>query len=146
VALIEQPYRVASRRAPAPAPQLDAAWLAVIAQLRSNEREGLPLIAGGRSMGARVACRTAGACGALAVLCLARRRAGTSPVKTRLSELDLLAVPTLVVQGDRDPFGIPPEAANRTVVLVHGDHNLRKDHAAIAIAISGWLEAVLPPR
>ncbi len=67
VALIEQPYRVAGRRSPAPAHQLDAAWLAVVEQLR----EVPPLLCGGRSSGARVACRTAAATGAAGVLCLA---------------------------------------------------------------------------
>ena len=83
VALVEQPYRVAGRRSPAPAGQLDVAWSAVVQHLRTGELEGLPLVAGGRSLGARVACRTAGALGAVGVLCLAfplqppRRRAGT---------------------------------------------------------------------
>src|SRR5213592_3767885 len=70
VALVEQPYRVAGRRSPAPARQLDAAWLAAIDYLMAGELRGLPLFVGGRSLGARVACRTAEAAGALAVLCL----------------------------------------------------------------------------
>ena len=106
VVLVEQPYRVAGRRAPAPAKQLDAAWRAVIDALRADELNGLMLIVGGRSMGARVACRTAASSGAIAVLCLAfplqpPRRSGPRP--TRIDELDLLTVPTLVVQGERDP-------------------------------------------
>ena len=68
VALVEQPYRVAGRRSPAPAGQLDAAWSAVVRHLCAEELEGLPLVAGGRSLGARVACRTAGALGAVGVL------------------------------------------------------------------------------
>ena len=84
VALVEQPYRVAGRRSPAPAPQLDAAWLAVVAALRGDALKGMKLICGGRSSGARVACRTAADAGAAAILCLAfpvhprgdRRRAG----------------------------------------------------------------------
>src|SRR6187402_2017334 len=71
VALVEQPYRVAGRRSPAPAHQLDTAWIAVIEHLLADELRGLPLIAGGRSSGARVACRTAEATGAVGVLCLA---------------------------------------------------------------------------
>ncbi len=71
VALVEQPYRVAGRRSPAPARQLDAAWLAVAEALLAGELSGLRLIAGGRSSGARVACRTAADTGAVAVLCLA---------------------------------------------------------------------------
>src|SRR6185437_12715355 len=71
VALVEQPYRVAGRRSPAPARQLDAAWLAVVESLRAGPFAGLPLVAGGRSSGARVACRTAAATAADGVLCLA---------------------------------------------------------------------------
>ncbi len=71
VALVDQPYRVAGRRSPAPAPQLDAAWTAVVEHLVGGELADLPLVAGGRSIGARVACRTAEATGAVAVLCLA---------------------------------------------------------------------------
>ena len=70
-ALVEQPYRVAGRRSPAPAHQLDAAWIAVVEQLRADVLDELPLVTGGRSSGARVACRTAAATGAAAVLCLA---------------------------------------------------------------------------
>ena len=113
VVLVEQPYRVAGRRSPAPARQLDAAWTAVVDQLRAGELRGLPLIVGGRSSGARVACRTAVATGAVGVLCLAfplqpPRRAAPAP--SRLSELDAVTVPTLVVQGSRDAFGIHPPA------------------------------------
>ena len=94
----------------------------------------LPLIVGGRSLGARVACRTADATGAVGVLCLAfpllpPRR--SSPPKSRLPELDAVTVPTLVVQGARDPFGIPPASALRTVVEVPGDHSLRTDLDAV---------------
>ncbi len=95
VALVEQPYRVAGRRAPAPAHQLDAAWLAVAAQLRAGPLAGLPLLAGGRSSGARVACRTAEELGAVGVLCLAFPlrpvpRAGR-PQQDRSPELDARA-------------------------------------------------------
>src|SRR5271154_6873323 len=71
VTLVEQPYRVAGRRSPAPAAQLDAAWIAVMAHLRAKALRGLPIVCGGRSSGARVACRTATDAGAAAVLCLA---------------------------------------------------------------------------
>ena len=57
VALIEQPYRVAGRRSPAPAHQLDAAWIAVVADLKRKTLKGLPVVCGGRSSGARVALR-----------------------------------------------------------------------------------------
>jgi uncharacterized protein len=147
VVLVEQPYRVAGRRAPAPAHQLDAAWTAVIDHLRAHEIRGLPLVVGGRSSGARVACRTAGATAAVGVLCLAfpllpPRRAGGKPAQSRLPELDAVTVPTLVVQGARDPFGMPPAAAQRTVVQVEGDHSLRTDLAAVGDAVRAWLSAV----
>jgi uncharacterized protein len=147
VALVQQPYSVAGRRSPAPAPQLDAAWIAVVEHLRAGALRGLPLVAGGRSSGARVACRTAEATGAIAVLCLAfplrpPRRAGPAP--NRLPELDAVTVPTLVVQGSRDAFGIPPAAARRMVVEVQGDHSLRTDLPAVAAAVRDWLEKILP--
>lgn len=136
VALVEQPYRVAGRRSPAPAAQLDAAWVSVIAQL---PLEGLPLIVGGRSSGARVACRTAAEVGAAAVLCLAfPLHPPGRPEKNRLDELDAVEVPTLVVQGERDPFGLPPPGPNRTVVTVPGTHSLRSS-STVAAAVSAWL-------
>ena len=144
VALVEQPYRVAGRRAPAPAHQLDAVWTAVVDRLLAGELRGLPLVAGGRSSGARVACRTAEATGAVGVLCLAfplqpPRRAGAPPAASRLAELDAVGVPTLVVQGARDRFGIPPAGQRRTVVEVAGDHSLRTDLGAVADAVRAWL-------
>ena len=145
VALVEQPYRVAGRRAPAPAHQLDAAWIAVVKQLLDDEALHAPLVVGGRSLGARVACRTAAETGAAAVLCLAfplqpRRKANPPP--SRLPELDAVAVPTLVVQGDRDQFGLPPPAANREVVVVRGDHGLRADLEAVSSAVASWLRGL----
>jgi len=143
VALVEQPYRVAGRRSPAPPGQLDAAWTAVIEHLRGAELEGLPLIVGGRSLGARVACRTAAAMQASAVLCLAFPvHPPGRPEKSRLEELDAVTLPTLVVQGDSDPFGMPPPAANREVVRVPGDHGLKKDLDAVASAVAAWLSRV----
>lgn len=142
VALVEQPYRVAGRRSPAPAPQLDAAWLAVIAHLRAAGLDGLPLVAGGRSSGARVACRTAAEGGAAAVLCLAfPLHPPGRPDKSRLPELEAVGVPVLVVQGERDPFGIPPEGERRRVVLVPGTHSLRTT-APISAAIRDWLASL----
>jgi predicted alpha/beta-hydrolase family hydrolase len=148
VALVEQPYRVAGRRSPAPAGQLEAAWTAVVEHLREGELRGLPLVVGGRSLGARVACRTAEAAGAVAVLCLAfplqpPRRSGRPASPSRLHELDAVEVPTLVVQGERDPFGIPPPGANRTVVRVPGNHSLKADVEAVAAAVEGWLPDVM---
>ena len=135
VALIEQPYRVAGRRAPAPAHQLDEAWLTVVPQLFPD----LPLIVGGRSLGARVACRTAAELEAKAVLCLAFPvHPPGKPEKSRLAELEDVTVPTLVVQGERDPFGIPPAGPNREVVLIPGTHSLRSS-PDVATAVSDWL-------
>jgi uncharacterized protein len=143
VALVEQPYRVAGRRSPAPARQLDAAWTAVVDHLLAGELRGLPLVVGGRSLGARVACRTAEATGAVAVLCLAFPLQPPRAAQSRLSELDEVTVPTLVVQGARDPFGIPPATVRRTVVQVPGDHGLRTDLEAVAAAVRGWLPGVV---
>jgi predicted alpha/beta-hydrolase family hydrolase len=141
VALVEQPYRVAGRRSPAPAAQLDAAWTAVVAELREGELAGLPVVTGGRSSGARVACRTAAAVGAAGVLCLAFPvHPPGRPEKSRLDELDAVEVPVLVVQGERDPFGMPPDAAGRTVVRVAGDHGLKAGLAALEQAVGAWLE------
>jgi len=143
VALVEQPYRVSGRRSPAPARQLEAAWTAAVEHLAASELDGLPLIVGGRSLGARVACRTVAATGAVAVLCLAfplqpRRRSG-DPSPSRLPELDAVTLPTLVVQGERDPFGMPPPSANRIVARVPGDHSLRTDLEAVAAAVQSWI-------
>jgi predicted alpha/beta-hydrolase family hydrolase len=151
VALVEQPYRVAGRRAPAPARQLDAAWTAVVEHLLAGELRRLPLIVGGRSLGARVACRTARATGAIAVLCLAfplqpPPRSGATATQSRLAELDEVTVPMLVVQGGRDRFGIPPATASRTVVQVPGDHSLRTDLEAVAAAVRAWLPGVITRR
>jgi len=146
VVLVEQPYRVAGRRSPAPAAQLDAAWIAVVEHLRAGELGGLPLVVGGRSSGARVACRTSAAAGAAGVVCLAfplqpPRR--SSPAPSRLPELEAVTVPLLVVQGERDPFGMPPAAPGRTVVHVAGDHALRSDRAALTTAVTDWLSSLL---
>lgn len=148
VVLVEQPYRVAGRRSPAPAAQLDTAWRAVVQALCENETRGLPLVVGGRSSGARVACRTAGDVGAAGVLCLAfplvppARRSGAQPV-SRLPELDAVGVPVLVVQGANDRFGIPPAALRRTVVVVPGDHALRSGLGELRAAVGAWLGEVV---
>jgi predicted alpha/beta-hydrolase family hydrolase len=147
VALVEQPYRVAGRRSTPPAPRLDEAWTAVVAQLLDGPLRGLPLVAGGRSSGARVACRTAAGTGAIGVLCLAfplhppRRSAGAATV-TRQPELDAVTVPTLVVQGERDRFGMPPPGPDRQVVAVQGDHRLSSDLGAVGDAVREWLTAL----
>lgn len=146
VALVEQPYRVAGRRAPAPAKQLDAAWTDVVRHLLAGPGAGLPLVVGGRSSGARVACRTAQALGAVGVLCLAfpLQPPGKAERPSRLPELEGAGVPTLVVQGERDAFGMPPEGAGRSVVVVAGDHSLKKDQPAIGAAVRTWLTGLAP--
>jgi predicted alpha/beta-hydrolase family hydrolase len=102
------------------------------------------VIVGGRSAGARVACRTTAATKPAAVLCLAfplrpPRRAGAPPASSRLPELDAVPVPVLVIQGAQDPFGIPPASPTRTVVMVPGNHSLRSGLDAVAAAAREWL-------
>jgi hypothetical protein len=150
VALVEQPYRVAGRRSPPRAPLLDAAWIAVVEHLQADDLGALPLVTGGRSSGARVACRTAGACGAVGVLCLAfplqpPRREGAAPAPSRLAELEGAGVPVLIVQGERDPFGMPPAGPLRQVVVVHGDHSLRGNAGEVTDAVSAWLPGLAIP-
>ncbi|MGH3768704.1 MAG: alpha/beta hydrolase family protein [Pseudonocardiaceae bacterium] len=150
VALITQPYRVAGRRAPAPARQLDEAWLAVVRRLADGVFAGLPLIFGGRSSGARVACRTAAAGGAVAVLCLAFPvHPPGRPDRTRISELAGVGVPVLAVAGERDPFGRPEPVAGRDVVLLAGGHSLKGDLPALERVVGEWLrrrQDLLPER
>jgi predicted alpha/beta-hydrolase family hydrolase len=144
VALVEQPYRVAGRRSPAPARQLDAAWTAIVEHLRAGELSGLPLVVGGRSLGARVACRTAASTGAIGVVCLAfPLQPPRRSVESRLPELEAVALPTLVVQGQRDAFGMPPPSASRIVVKVAGDHGLKADVPAVREAVRDWLRSLL---
>lgn len=150
VALVEQPYRVGGRRTPPRAQQLDLAWISVLQQLRERELTGLPFVSGGRSLGARVACRTADEVDAVAVLCLAfpllpPRRTGTPPT-SRLPELDAVLVPTLVVQGERDPFGIPPSGPHREVRIVPGDHSLRAGLEEVRAWAGTWLRELFPTR
>jgi uncharacterized protein len=143
VVLVEQPYRVAGRRSPPRAALLDAAWTAIVAQL---ELHGLPLIAGGRSSGARVACRTAAQTGAIGVLCLAFPLIPPGNRPSRLPELDAVDVPVLVVQGESDSFGMPPEAPGRTVARIRGTHALKSDIDGLRQAVAAWLDTVMPPR
>lgn len=139
VALVEQPYRVEGRRNAPPAPRLDEAWLAVVESIRDD----LPLIAGGRSSGARVACRTAAAAGAIGVLCLAFPLEPPADRPSRLPELDAVDVPVLVVQGENDQFGVPPAGPGRQVVVVAGDHSLKKDLQGVADAVRAWIPTLL---
>jgi len=146
VALVEQPYRVAGRRAPAPANQLDTAWLAVAERLSREWFHEVPLVFGGRSSGARVACRTSAEGQAVAVLCLAFPvHPPGKPDKSRIPELDAVTVPTLVVQGESDPFGMPGAAHHREIVVLPGDHSLKKDVQAVSRAVEEWLDRILRP-
>ena len=143
VARVEPPYRVRGRKAPPRAPALDSAWADVVGHLRDGVLGGLPLVVGGRSAGARVACRTAAATGAVGVLCLAfpTRPPGRPDSPSRVPELDSVGVPVLVVQGATDPYGPPPPAPGRVVVQVRGDHSLRQDVDAVVAAVTTWLAA-----
>jgi predicted alpha/beta-hydrolase family hydrolase len=88
-----------------------------------------------------VACRTAGDTGAAAVLCLAfPLHPPGRPEKTRLTELEAVEVPVLVVQGESDPFGMPPEAPDREVVRLRGNHGLKSDRPGLRAAVAAWLE------
>jgi hypothetical protein len=144
VALVEQPYRVAGRKSPPRPPNLDAAWTVALEDLRARELAGLPVITGGRSSGARVACRTAAATGASAVLCLAFPLVFPGRSESRIDELDAVDVPTLVVQGINDRFGMPPPRPGRTVAQVRGDHGLKADAPAVAAAVCAWLGSLAP--
>jgi uncharacterized protein len=137
VALVTQPYRMAGRRAPAPVGQLDEAWTAVV---RAVAVPDLPLILGGRSSGARVACRTATDLGAAGVLALAfPLHPPGQPAKTRSGELPT-TIPTLVLNGDRDPFGVPgPTPAVQVLTRPGATHDLRRDVAGTATLAVTWL-------
>jgi uncharacterized protein len=149
VALVTQPYRVRGARAPGSAQRQDAAWLEIISALR-DKHPGAPLVQGGRSNGARVACRTAQAAAAAAVLALAfplhpPGKAGR-PEFSRATELRAVGVPVLVVNGDRDPFGVPDAAdADRLIVLAGEGHGLSRSAGPIAAAVSSWLTEILQP-
>jgi predicted alpha/beta-hydrolase family hydrolase len=137
VARVEQPYRVSGRRAPAPARQLDLAWTSCVAALAPDPPGRL--LTGGRSSGARVACRTAADVGADLVLCLAFPLVPPRRPVSRAGELALPGVPVLVVQGERDQFGRPADfPPGVEVAAVPGDHALR-DGDAVAAAVSAWL-------
>ncbi|MYT31577.1 MULTISPECIES: alpha/beta family hydrolase [unclassified Streptomyces] len=152
VALVEQPWRVAGKKV-APAPKtLDAGWTALWPAL---EKPGLPVVAGGRSAGARVACRTARELGAHAVLALSfPLHPPGKPEKSRAGELTGAGVPTLVVQGGRDPFGRPAEFPAGTVLteVAHGDHGFAvpksagvseaESMAVLTGAVVAWLDGM----
>ncbi len=128
---------MAGRKSPAPAPQLDAAWTATCAALPTD---GARLLVGGRSSGARVACRTAGAVGAAGVLCLAvPLHPPGRPEKTRLPELEGVEVPVLIIQGESDLFGMPPEAPGREIVRLKGNTSLRSDVNGLRAAVRAFV-------
>jgi predicted alpha/beta-hydrolase family hydrolase len=143
--LMEQPWRVAGRRVAPPPPRLDVAWLPAVAALRAQLPDVGPLVVGGRSAGARVACRTAVICAASGVVCLAfPLHPPGRPERSRLPELAGAGVPVLVVQGRKDPFGtaddliaVAPDGV--LVVPVDGDHGMRAGAGAAAAAVAGWL-------
>jgi predicted alpha/beta-hydrolase family hydrolase len=145
VARVTQPYRVAGRRSPPAGPVLDEAWLPVVTKVRSGRGlRVLPVVFGGRSSGARVACRTATAGHAVGVLALAfPLHPPGHPERSRLDELAGPTVPVLVVQGDRDPFGIPPAADGRRIVVVPGDHSLRSAAEPIRLAVAAFLTSLV---
>jgi predicted alpha/beta-hydrolase family hydrolase len=158
VALVEQPWRVAGRRlAPAPT-TLDVGWVPVVELLRegaAGRGGGVPLIVGGRSAGARVACRTGLATGASGVLALAfPLHPPGKPEKSRADELLASGLPTLIVQGATDPFGAPSEfpklpKTHRLVGLAAGNHvfAVRKDQApvldTVVEAVAEWIRGFL---
>jgi hypothetical protein len=144
VARVLQPYRVRGARAPGSPERQDAAWLEVIGQIRARF-PGIPLVQGGRSNGARLACRTAGAAGALAVVALAfPLHPPGRPERSRAGELREAGVPVLVVNGDRDPFGIPDAAdASRVVVLRGQTHALSGRPEEIRRVVESWLREAL---
>ena len=147
-ALVTQPYRVAGRRAPGPAARQDAAWVEVIAALRELAGAGLPLIQGGRSNGARVACRTAPAAGARAVIALAfPLHPPGRPDRSRAAELAAAGTDVLVINGDRDPFGVPAgTAATRVIMLAGESHALTRHPQEAGRAAGDWLREVLAGR
>jgi predicted alpha/beta-hydrolase family hydrolase len=146
VARVTQPYVVAGRRTPPVPAKQDEAWLAIVAAVRRRRGlSALPLVLAGRSNGARVACRTAAVAGATGVVALAfPLHPPGRPENSRLEELDGAGVPVLVVQGDRDPFGMPPPGPDREVVVIlAADHSLKRDPAAVAAAAVAFVTSMI---
>ncbi|MCW2912619.1 MAG: hydrolase of the alpha/beta-hydrolase fold-like protein [Actinomycetia bacterium] len=142
VARVVQPFRLAGRRAPGSPVKQDEAWLEVIDAVRKQVGE-VPLIQGGRSNGARVACRTAGEAEVRGVVALAfPLHPPGRPERSRADELRgaLGSCEVLVVNGDRDPFGVPdPADATQVEVLPGERHDLAKNPAAVGSAVEPWL-------
>jgi predicted alpha/beta-hydrolase family hydrolase len=152
VVRVEQPWRVAGKRIAAAPPTLDEGWRAVLHALRADGVLSGPLVLGGRSAGARVACRTAAEHGAAGVLALAfPLHPPGKPEKSRAAELTAVPVPLVVVQGETDAFGGPAEVAavlsgqdGASVYAVPGDHALKRNVDVVAAAALSWLTE-LPP-
>jgi predicted alpha/beta-hydrolase family hydrolase len=144
VARVIQPYRRRGARAPGSAVRQDAAWLEIVAALRAGF-PGLPLVQGGRSNGARVACRTAPATGAAGVLALAfPLHPPGRPERSRAAELEAAGTSVLVLNGSRDPFGVPEASDTTKVVVLPGEtHALTRDPGRIAAEAGAWLAVVL---
>jgi predicted alpha/beta-hydrolase family hydrolase len=148
VARVMQPYRVAGKKGVPPTGTLDQAWRAVIASLgRRKATAGLEFVYGGRSSGARVACRSSAdettTPRAVAVVALAfPLHPPGRPDKSRRPELAGAPVPVLVVQGVNDPWGMPEPAPGRLVEQVPGDHGLRRNTAAIGKLVAEWIDCL----
>jgi uncharacterized protein len=144
VARVVQPYRVRGARAPGSPGRQDAAWLEIIEVLRGRF-PGIPLVQGGRSNGARVACRTARDAGARAVIALAfPLHPPGRPERSRAAELRGAGADVLVVNGSRDPFGVPDSAdAARVVVLAGESHALSASTGPVTRAVGSWLREIL---
>ena len=145
VARVTQPYLVKGRRAPGSPDRQDAAWVELVAALRAAAGAGLPLIQGGRSNGARVACRTARAVGARAVIALAfPLHPPGRPGQSRAAELAAAGTDVLVLNGERDPFGIPEGSGRTRVVVLAGEtHALSRHPAETGRAAGSWLRELL---
>jgi predicted alpha/beta-hydrolase family hydrolase len=147
VVRVEQPWRVAGKRIAAAPPRLDEGWRAVLHHLRTDDVLSGPVVLGGRSAGARVACRTAAEQGAAGVLALAfPLHPPGRPEKSRAAELTAVPVPLVVVQGETDAFGGPAELAaaltgqdGASVYAVPGDHALKRNVDVVAAAALSWL-------
>lgn len=146
VARVTQPFRRAGARAPGSPERQDEAWAAVLAVLRARWPR-LPLVQGGRSNGARVACRTAKAVGASAVVALAfPLHPPGRPERSRADELRGAGVDVLVVNGDRDPFGVPEEGDTTRLVVLPGEgHDLKKDPARVGEIVAEWIAGYARP-
>lgn len=140
VARVLQPYRVAGGKAPGSAEKQDAAWVEIVTDLRKRFK-GVPLIQGGRSNGARVACRTAPDLAPRGIVALAfPLHPPGRPEKTRVDELRSAATEVVVLNGDRDPFGMPDATDATLVHVLPGEtHAMKKSAKEIASVIEPWL-------